>query len=666
MKSRQCLTLSCLILLMLTAASCSEEDDSGTTPPIPAINLSGTIGATGGILATSDGRFSLTIPPNALDTDTPISITEVSADGVFGAAANMDLLFALTMTPADLEFNEPAMIEMVFDAGGDKRPDSLQETPLAIAAFSRENLENEQVTSLADMEVFISRDPRQVTNQVPLVRGFDGMAVGINQIEVLNGPRSSSYVRYGMDVRPGAVQFAQFDAEAALEVGPALELDSGIRFVEEELTGVDVQIADGTVVEFEFVEVEDSASRYEFDVPYVASAADLVQMKMTVEYDLEVNLIEAYPDEATRPVETADIRVINEFLTYAANIETPEENGEEIPVGVYQVGAGIEAIVPLRGFKWSPLSNTLAASGANATTFYSLGATNPAAPVNTDLQSDGLQDWGCFPIYSRETSHPEDGFSFMQFGPTGARLTSWIADDDEFGWSQLLQFQTAVTDAQPYGGDQGSGGFVYVSSGFGTVSTNEYNVEGGYFQSAASLSNFPSAPGNPFTAAVREGGGALVVTAGSPGKVYYHDLVNPDDPAVAVADAGNSPRRIRTLGDLAFISNFESDNLTVLSWDLPGTVAFIRNVDVGDGPVGIDAMEMPDGNIGVVSCGFNDNTYTLSIFDLAGALISNTTTNLPSGSTAPGHAAWLRGSDTHFGVSCNGSAELVVVDALAD
>ena len=372
------------------------------------------------------------------------------------------------------------------------------------------------------------------------------------------------------------------------------------------------------------------------------------------------------PDEATRPVEAGDIHVINQFLTYAANIQAAQETEEGIPIGVYDAGPGIEAIIPLRDYKWSPFNNTLAASGANATTFYSLGSTNPASPVNTDLQFADSQDWGCFPIYSRDSSHPEDSFSFMQFGPSGARLTSWIAEDDVFGWSQFLQFQTAVTDAQPYDGDQGSGGCVYVSSGFGTVSTTEYDVEGGFYQSGVSLFNFPSAPGSPFSAAVREGGGALVVTTGSPGKVYYHDMVIPTDPAVAVADAGNSPRRLRTLGDLVFISNFESDNLTVLSWTLPGTITPIANVDVGDGPVGIDAMELPNGNIGVVSAGFNDNTYTLSIFDQAGSLISNATTNLPAGSTAPGHAAWLRGGETHFAVSCNGSGEFVVVDALAE
>ncbi len=471
MKARQCFTLSCLVLLMLTAASCSEEDDTGTVPPLPTINLSGTIGSTGGTLATSDGRFSLMIPPNALATDTPITITEVTADDVFGAAENMDLIFALTMTPPDLVFDEPAMIEMVFDIGGDKRPNSLQGTPIPITVLSRENLEENHLTTIAEMDVFIARDPRQVTNRVPIVRGFDGMAVGINQIEVLNGPRSSSYVRYGMDVVPGAVQFSTFDAEAALEVGPAFELDSGLSFVEEELASVAAQISDGDPVEFVIIEVEDSSVRYEFDVPYISNAADVVQMKMTMEYDLEINLVEAYPDEATRPVEAGDIHVINQFLTYAANIQAAQETEEGIPIGVYDAGPGIEAIIPLRDYKWSPFNNTLAASGANATTFYSLGSTNPASPVNTDLQFADSQDWGCFPIYSRDSSHPEDSFSFMQFGPSGARLTSWIAEDDVFGWSQFLQFQTAVTDAQPYDGDQGSGGCVYVSSGFGTVST---------------------------------------------------------------------------------------------------------------------------------------------------------------------------------------------------
>jgi hypothetical protein len=83
---------------------------------------------------------------------------------------------------------------------------------------------------------------------------------------------------------------------------------------------------------------------------------------------------------------------------------------------------------------------------------------------------------------------------------------------------------------------------------------------------------------------------------------------------------------------------------------------------VGDGPVGIDALELSSGNIAVVSTGFNDNTSTVTLLDPVGSVVSNTTAGLPAEALAPGHAFWLRGEATHYGVTCNGSGHLVVID----
>ncbi len=207
---------------------------------------------------------------------------------------------------------------------------------------------------------------------------------------------------------------------------------------------------------------------------------------------------------------------------------------------------------------------------------------------------------------------------------------------------------------------------MYVASAFDRVSLVEFNTDTGFYDIGQTLNQFPQAPGPPFTAAVRRGAGTLVVTSGSPGKIYHHDMVDLLAPAVAVGDAGNSPRRIRTAGDLAFISNFESDDLTVLTWSPSGAVAVVGQIPVGDGPVGIDALVLSGGNIAVVSTGFNDDTYTLTVVTPTGGVVSNTTTNLPAGATVPGHAFWLRGEAAHFGVTCNGSGDLVVVDSLLD
>jgi len=111
------------------------------------------------------------------------------------------------------------------------------------------------------------------------------------------------------------------------------------------------------------------------------------------------------------------------------------------------------------------------------------------------------------------------------------------------------------------------------------------------------------------------------------------------------------------------ISNFESDDLTILTWTPAGVVTVVGTVAVGDGPVGVDALLLEGGNVAVVSAGFNDNTQSLTVLSPAGAVISNVKTALPAGSLAPGHAFWLRGEAHHYAVTCNGSGHLVVVDS---
>jgi len=58
---------------------------------------------------------------------------------------------------------------------------------------------------------------------------------------------------------------------------------------------------------------------------------------------------------------------------------------------------------------------------------------------------------------------------------------------------------------------------------------------------------------------------------------------------------------------------------------------------VGDGPVGIDLMRS-GANVAIVSTGFNDSTYSITVVSAAGAAVSNTKHVAPTGCTAPGHA----------------------------
>src|SRR5690606_41948382 len=86
-------------------------------------------------------------------------------------------------------------------------------------------------------------------------------------------------------------------------------------------------------------------------------------------------------------------------------------------------------------------------------------------------------------------------------------------------------------------------------------------------------------------------------------------------PAAAVP-LGLDARKLRcvdTLSDaglLCAVSVFGGDHLAVLNWDGQSVPVLRGTVTVGDGPVGIDLKLLGDGDVAIVSTGFNDGTVT--------------------------------------------------------
>ncbi len=72
---------------------------------------------------------------------------------------------------------------------------------------------------------------------------------------------------------------------------------------------------------------------------------------------------------------------------------------------------------------------------------------------------------------------------------------------------------------------------------------------------------------------------------------------------------------------------------------------------------------LASGNIAVVSTGFNDNTYTITVVTPAGIEVSNVTSAVPGGCTSPPHAIWVLGDENKVLFSCNGSDNIFVVDS---
>jgi len=153
----------------------------------------------------------------------------------------------------------------------------------------------------------------------------------------------------------------------------------------------------------------------------------------------------------------------------------------------------------------------------------------------------------------------------------------------------------------------------------------------------------------------------LAAVDGTPGKLYLQEISSLHDMPEFITDLGDSPRRIRSMGDVAVISNFASGTLTVVSWSQDDEVAISETVTVGDGPVGIDLMELDGGNIAIASTGFNDGTYWVTVVSESGSLVSNNGFALPAGIEGAGHAAWAHDINNRILISGNTTGNLAVV-----
>jgi hypothetical protein len=657
-----------LVAALVPLLACSSDDDDNPVAPEPAtLDASGTIGPAGGTITSDDGRLVLTVPAGALAADTEIVIIEATAKDLAVTGEGMDVRHALTMEPADLELAVPMTLELQYDVleAGDvaaKEPEIRYEVRVEIAVVAVDGEGGETVRALPEQRIDLG--PAGSAGKQEIVLSFipSELVLGTPVAEVEGEVVATTRVGLGDEVPASAVEGTQFTAQVVMAYSNALALAGDAYLGQAALVNLLSLLDEGGVIDLQEVLDPSGWIKQYALLAYVAGAPGPATWNLNLRAEFDLQAAIAFPDAQTVPLVLGALTMAANFAPVNLAIQQAGGDPVEIGPGIYYLAALVEAGHPIRAFPGFPYNNTLAVGTGDGTGIYSLGADTPLAQAYTGFLLNGLAIWSCMLVGLGDKAADPASIAVVQAGPTGASLTQWFPEDNAFGFTGFIETQSSVTDAQPIAGDPLSGGFVMVRSSDGAVSIVEYNPESGFYDLYRQIRNFPEAPGTPFTAAVRPGAGAVVVTDGSPGKIYHHDLANLNGPATPIGDAGNAPRRIRTAGNLAFVSNFESDELTILGWTPEGTVTVIGSVSVGDGPVGIDALELPGGNVAVVSTGFNDDTSTVTIVDAAGAVVSSTTTSLPAGGLAPGHAFWLRGEATHYGVTCNESGHLVVID----
>jgi hypothetical protein len=259
--------------------------------------------------------------------------------------------------------------------------------------------------------------------------------------------------------------------------------------------------------------------------------------------------------------------------------------------------------------------------------------------------------------------------ALLSYYNTGYGITHYDPVAGIFGATQVDPQSGSVSDVDTYEEDAGTA--VLVQSGANRVRFVEpLPVFGGgtFFQLASGkeipASLFPGATGFVITATRRNASSPVyfVTVGASPtanGSLWRKD--DPADfstPATLVGSVGAFPRRIRFAGSVGVVSNSQSNTLTILTRDASDNVTIKGTVDVGDGPIGVDLLVLPNGNIGVLSTGFRDSTYTVTILEPDGDVVSNDTFPVPGGGLNPAHAVWANAEGTRIAVSCNGSDEV--------
>ena len=259
---------------------------------------------------------------------------------------------------------------------------------------------------------------------------------------------------------------------------------------------------------------------------------------------------------------------------------------------------------------------------------------------------------------------------FFIYGQVNFSSTVWNPDIPDFGAVSTSPNVKNVTDFSLYNGDQFSGGGVAAWFQGQSLFFFEYNPAFGLFTQTETIdsSQFQGASGGP-TSGYRwqAGGQTLFVTDGQPGELWSHPgtgtLAQTSTNATKIGNVGNGPRQIRFLGEIGVVSNFDSGTLTVVRRQSNGTVTILGTVTVGSGPIGLDLRLNSAGNIEVLSTGFNDHTYTLTVLSPAGAVIGTPKTRtVPEGGLNPVHAIFVNAQGTRISITCNGSDEMLIFD----
>ncbi len=657
--------LSLSVALLALAAGCSSDDDPVTPPAPTLVEVQGTIGTAGGTLTSSDGSMSLTVPAGVLGADTDISVVEAEPATAGAALDEYIVRKTFTVTPADIDLGPNSIWTFTWDvpAGAAKARDAqFQAVPIAVISTTTDNITTLGIEDqLANLQFAPSG---QASTATVSMRGLSGRNVSIVSVRASGDTGENVWIGGLQNVPESALENIPFLVESQAVYSLDLVRDSGLVYGSDAVAGVVSLLSAGDELTITDTGTYDDLSTYaECSLSFTGSTAGTGSG--TYEIDSFYTFKEGFWDDYDFAPETVGaLSVSARYEAFSINIQEDTTPGGDVEEGVWAISlVGLEAFARPLPVMWEHATAVLG-TGSNGIGFFDPYSSPPFEAINTDLIGEFNTKYGAFPItlgYQFKKAPGDTRVGIMGFGPTSGSLSRWIPDDSIFGWSQLFALGQNVTDGYPLDGDPFSEAFIYTVFSNSTVSITAYDEGEDAFVNEGPYGGFLGSTGNAVSSYARVGGSLVAVTDGTPGHLYVHDRSSTGAAATQIGAVGDGPRRVRVLGEIGVVSNFSGGSLTIFTWDQADNLVITATIPVGDGPIGIDLVARPGGQVAIVSTGFNDDSWSMTVVDAAGALVSNTKHALPGGAEAPGHAIFLAENGNQVLVSCNATDNVVVV-----
>lgn len=632
-------------VLSLAAAGCSGGPGSSGSSDSANKPVEKVIGAAGGTITTSDGRMKLDIPAGALDADVTISITP-QPDGSY------------RLEPAGLQFSVPATATFTLPADG----------PVQVETD--------------DGSLVI---PNAVAPQLFTLTGADGKEEGLSS--AVSRTAGANHVTVSVPV-PHFSVIRRVAGSKSLSTFTGVELekdkyDVGEQFTARMLFFSDPEAVDLLLFESMWLETVEYAgedavayagpgpSKEEHDQLLAGPRRVLVrEPAFRCEKDgqgavkVRVTILVLAPDRFDRFGSPTVMEVRVPVTCGSDGDHDGGETGNVLVNGNHALPEGMtgpdgftllmgQVLDELGGWKALQFMGT---EGGVVT----LGYNSP--PQVIDLSEAGFLSSG----WSGQTygvlafTTPDDGVEFFAYGPSGSAAQGYTATNG-FGMTVL---RGAALDASTIGGGlrHAHGYVVPGSMGF---TSYEWSEEDGFLV----MNNIHAPQVNAVSAYQHRVGGPILAVSGGEGgsgsgKLKVVDRSGDMPAATDIGDVGDTPRRLRCLVPVCVVSNHGSNSLSVITWDGESlTPSIVGTVAVGKGPVGVDLVRVSD-NVAVVSTGFNDDTYSVTVLKPDGNVVSNENYDAPAGCESPAHAMFAEDAGKlKIVMTCYGSGSIAITDA---